>query len=596
MINGQWNCNYTYYCVRVKAIEIDRSNNRTFIELDIYAKQSKDWAAVPDNYPTLSGDGWYMGISDFCGYKLNDGTIEQDHYSKGWKQETGEERKHVLVFNGVIPRGKTKIELNLGYNQTYGPFNINNPCTGTSSWTDQKIRSHSLENNDGICGIYQSTNGNGHIVGCIRTENKYWFIHLSGKDKWCEGDIQAKLTESATTGVFMADWYTDPQRKSKYSYLAMFDGAGLRIFSDNHDEYYIKMYPTTSAIVSKQVSETEIALQEWTGTGFALNNGYIVTNYHVIDGARSIYIRGINGNNNTSYLATVVAADFTHDLAIVKIRSNNFRGFGALPYSIKTQSSEVGDEVFVLGYPLTETMGNEIKLTNGIISSRSGFQNDQSLYQMSAPVQPGNSGGPMFDSKGNVVGVVSAHHKGAENVGYAIKTSYLKALIDSSGIKNVLPAYNTVSHLNLSGKVKKLKNYVYQIDCTNKSHPLIISKGGEKVLYSPQATKNYENLIINSIRLTNSYTALEIRYNMPEEGRNEDIWRINIFPNTYINIDGKHYKITRAENIAYHPNDTYVNQRDIIFTLYFPPIPMNTKQIDMIEPEGDFTIIGIKLQ
>ena len=69
---------------------------------------------------------------------------------------------------------------------------------------------------------------------------------------------------------------------------------------------------------------------------------------------------------------------------------------------MNTTTSEVGEEVFVLGYPLTATMGDEIKLTTGVISSKSGFQGDISQYQISAPVQPGNSGGPLFDSKGNI--------------------------------------------------------------------------------------------------------------------------------------------------------------------------------------------------
>lgn len=66
-------------------------------------------------------------------------------------------------------------------------------------------------------------------------------------------------------------------------------------------------------------------------------------------------------------------------------------------------------------------MGDEIKLTTGVISSKTGFQGDVSLYQISAPIQPGNSGGPLFDNKGNLIGIVNAKHKGAENVGYAIK-------------------------------------------------------------------------------------------------------------------------------------------------------------------------------
>lgn len=128
--------------------------------------------------------------------------------------------------------------------------------------------------------------------------------------------------------------------------------------------------------------------------------------------------------------------------------------------------ADVGESIFVLGYPLTQTMGDEIKLTDGLISSRTGFQGDIANYQMSAPVQPGSSGGPMFDSKGNVIGIVCAHHAGAENAGYAIKISYLKLLIESTGLSIVLPSNNTISALSLPEKVKRLKNFVYYIECS----------------------------------------------------------------------------------------------------------------------------------
>lgn len=71
--------------------------------------------------------------------------------------------------------------------------------------------------------------------------------------------------------------------------------------------------------------------------------------------------------------------------------------------------------------------GVDVKLTNGIVSARTGFHGDVSQYQISAPVQPGNSGGPLFDSKGNIIGVVSAKHAGAENAGYAQNELFAKS-------------------------------------------------------------------------------------------------------------------------------------------------------------------------
>jgi S1-C subfamily serine protease len=87
-----------------------------------------------------------------------------------------------------------------------------------------------------------------------------------------------------------------------------------------------------------------------------------------------------------------------------------------------------------MGYPMVCAMGSEIKVTDGIISAKTGYEGDISSYQISAPIQPGNSGGPMFDKDGNLVGITFAGLQGANNVGYAIKSSYLYQLMDAAPI------------------------------------------------------------------------------------------------------------------------------------------------------------------
>ena len=119
-----------------------------------------------------------------------------------------------------------------------------------------------------------------------------------------------------------------------------------------------------------------------------------------------------------------------------------------------------------MGYPLTYQMGQEIKLTNGIISSRKGFQDDITSYQISAPIQPGNSGGPMFDENGSIVGIINSGIMDADNVGYAIKASYLYDFINAEIGSSILPKINKVTGKTLSDRVKNVKNYVYYIKCS----------------------------------------------------------------------------------------------------------------------------------
>lgn len=225
---------------------------------------------------------------------------------------------------------------------------------------------------------------------------------------------------------------------------------------------YSKIYPLESDI--EKIKKPE-KIEKSTGTGFAISSdGYIVTNYHVVENATKIKVKGIKGDFSKSYSAKVMVSDKNNDLAILKIEDYSFTTLGTIPYTIKNTSANVGENIFVLGYPLTATMGEEIKLTNGIISSKSGFQGDITSYQMTAPIQPGNSGAPMFDKDGNLVGIVNAKHVGAENAGYAVKTSYLFNLIDALPTTLKLPTVNTLKGKTLSSQVELANKFVYIIE------------------------------------------------------------------------------------------------------------------------------------
>lgn len=200
------------------------------------------------------------------------------------------------------------------------------------------------------------------------------------------------------------------------------------------------------------------------GTCFALStNGYLATAYHVIEDANNVRIRGINGDFSKTYKADVVAVDKNNDLALLKINDVDFSSIQGIPYMISDKIADVGESVTVLGYPLRAYMGDEIKLTNGLVSSKTGYQGDVTTYQVSATVQPGNSGGPLFDKSGNVIGVVNSRLN-VESASYAIKTPYLKTLIVSSGKSVSLPTTNLLMGKSLAEQVKLIKKFVYIIE------------------------------------------------------------------------------------------------------------------------------------
>lgn len=199
------------------------------------------------------------------------------------------------------------------------------------------------------------------------------------------------------------------------------------------------------------------------GTCFAISSdGYLATCYHVVEGAHRFMIRGINGDYSKMYSAKVVTVDRENDLAILKIQDRDFTSFKDIPYVVSSQIADVGEDVFVLGYPLRPVMGDEIKLTNGVISSKSGYQGDATSYQTSATVQPGNSGGPLFNSDGFVVGVVNAR-LGVESASYAVKSPYLRKLAASvGGIK--FATTNKLAGKSLKDKVKDITKFILIIE------------------------------------------------------------------------------------------------------------------------------------
>lgn len=202
------------------------------------------------------------------------------------------------------------------------------------------------------------------------------------------------------------------------------------------------------------------------GTGFIVSQkGYIVTNYHVIEKIDKCYVELKINNEAKTYEAEVVQKDPKSDLAILKIKGASLDAVQfKIPYAYPTASSDVGTQVFTLGFPMALTaMGKEVKFTDGKISAKTGYQGDIGSYQTSVPVQPGNSGGPLFDNEGRLVGVINAKIMEADNVSYAIKSSNLRNLYDLLPEPIEMENKNELVGLTLEQKIKLLSNFTVLI-------------------------------------------------------------------------------------------------------------------------------------
>lgn len=340
--------------------------------------------------------------------------------------------------------------------------------------------------NEPMEGIWQSNTGmKFFIVGCYPkgqvycgTHSKEFMFYRDGlmivvldsdNEYWCNGCIKGYIEKTQNDNVYSMTHYA---KSSLGRSFKDFKKETLLLIQDSPNTAYytrpnretIKLFKIFSASNTSTYESSQQISKQWSGTGFFLSkNGYIITNQHVIDGAKTIKVTSINGNHSTSYSARIEVSDKQNDLAIIKI-TDNFTT-PTIPYSFKFSQSSVGENCWVLGYPLTQTMGEDIKLTNGIISSKSGFDGNIAQYQISAPVQPGNSGGPVFDNNGNLIGVVQAKHGAAENAGYAVKASYVKNLIDMLPNSITLPQTNMLSGKSLPQQVELASKCVVLIIC-----------------------------------------------------------------------------------------------------------------------------------
>jgi len=170
------------------------------------------------------------------------------------------------------------------------------------------------------------------------------------------------------------------------------------------------------------------------GTCFVVRpDGLVLTAAHVVKGAGSVDVAVSDGRVLPAHVEQVAVAT---DLALVRIESVELDYLSLAP----ARSAKTGDDVFTIGYPVTSVLGDEPKFTDGTISALSGIGGEAILLQISVPVHPGNSGGPLVNDAGEVVGVVTStaaavpffRHTGTipQNIGWAVKSSYAAALFD----------------------------------------------------------------------------------------------------------------------------------------------------------------------
>ncbi len=197
------------------------------------------------------------------------------------------------------------------------------------------------------------------------------------------------------------------------------------------------------------------------GSGFFVNNAHAITNHHVVEKCSRIEIVGKDYKTD----AKLIADDPKNDLAILetKIAKSQFLHFRT------GKPIRIGEEIIVLGYPLGKLLGSGIKLTSGIISSLEGLKDDTTNMIITAPVQPGNSGGPLLDRSGNIVGVIYSRlektpsGRSVQNVNLTIKSNIVERLMN---IKNIdYEVSSSKEKKDIPDIVDNVENAIVQVVC-----------------------------------------------------------------------------------------------------------------------------------
>ena len=312
------------------------------------------------------------------------------------------------------------------------------------------------------------------------------YAALATCDSYGSGCVLEQINGSRVTSEEARKWRDSYNRNKKYLTMGTGDRGGLVIVSDTGQrdkepkKIVKKKKPKKKQPKennSQAATDKNTLVPASSGTGFFVsNNGHIITNDHVIVGCRNVTI----AQQGKYVEVDVIAYDERNDLAILKsdIRPKKF-------YRISKEDPKLMDDVVIAGYPLGNKVSTGIKTTKGSVTSLSGMGNNFSEFQTDAALNKGNSGGPIIDKGGNVIGVAVAkiEKEGIEGFNFGIKSSVLKSFTNSNNLKLITASRSRISQNQLTSLVTDGTVY---IDCwlTISDIEKIMKQSSEKAFYS----------------------------------------------------------------------------------------------------------------
>lgn len=228
-----------------------------------------------------------------------------------------------------------------------------------------------------------------------------------------------------------------------------------RINKTNREVEILKKNKTTTAVTKP---EPQV---DYRATGFLLSNkGVLVTNAHVTGKMKNIYVENGKGEYFT---ARVLCTDNATDLALLQITDSSFKCSAAMPYAIRRSNADLGDQFFTLGFPR-----NEIVYGEGYLSAKSGNDGDSLAYQLTVSANPGNSGAPVINRSGEIIGIITGKDAKADGVVYAAKSKYIYRLVEQYRKENPeaslkLNPTGDLRKMDRSRQIRVMEDFVYMV-------------------------------------------------------------------------------------------------------------------------------------
>lgn len=347
-------------------------------------------------------------------------------------------------------------------------------------YTEEKAKEYfDLSQLKDIEGIWESSDGFTYAIetdfeGAFANPNKFRMIILKnkhGNNFWKRTFIKGFIIYNLKSKSYSVKYYSSDRKGSNImsQYCsATFSGKDSFWFkrNDTDEEIFMaKIYPFRNQNNKIRIKESNEQTKRIVGTGFAINkDGYILTNYRFIEGAKSIKIWGINNRFFDSANAKTVAIDVEKDLALLQLNDPNIFIKDSIPYIFSRELPIPGEHILALGY--YEDARNEFDLIikSGIFYSDNTPEKNNNTFLIIANESSEMKSGPIFDKNGDLIGILNNTNVEHENELSVLKLRDLMNLFDMLVTPITLPTVSLLNKKSYPARVKRTKNFIYIVE------------------------------------------------------------------------------------------------------------------------------------